>query len=144
MPALPSDRALRRLVAELATATPEDIEHVLDQLEPRHRQGVQSLVDELFGGAVRTVHSPATEAVIAAGRRAGVSPWALARLEGGTGPLPAGVAAGVTISPVALQALRSCVAELEPSPVASGASADAVGAAWLRRLWAPVPRAAFR
>jgi hypothetical protein len=39
-----AERALRRLVARLATAAPSDIDLVLDTLEPQHRDEVRALL----------------------------------------------------------------------------------------------------
>ena len=49
MSSLPSDRALRRLVAEIAMAGPDDIRAILDDLEPAQRVRVERMLAGLAG-----------------------------------------------------------------------------------------------
>ena len=124
MPLPSNDRALRRLVADLALAPREDIDAVLDELEPRHRQAVQSLVAELLGSDADAV-AREDEGAAAAARRLGLSPWLASLVTDGvaqperSGHAMPGVGrslADFTPTPTALAALRACVAELEPVP----------------------------
>jgi hypothetical protein len=78
MPAIASEKALRKLVIELAAATPEDIVAVLAMLNPRARASVQSLlaaytdVPDVFDLDV----APAVATT------AGLSDWLSARIQG--------------------------------------------------------------
>jgi hypothetical protein len=124
------DRALRRLVSELAAASPDDVEAVLDRLESRHRETVRSLVAELVG-AVAPAAAPAHDAeALAAARRLGLSPWLVARLSGAA----AAPDAHADVTPAARAALRAVVAELEPAPAEAPAAPRPN--AWWRDLWA--------
>ncbi len=131
-----SDRSLRRLVAELATASPDDVEGVLDQLTEAHRQTVRGMIATYLGEAddgpqLSEPSVPPTEIP----RLDGLSRWLQARIR--TGPDPRteaerpfaflkprdefGRDAGLTFNMTssAIEALRSCAAALTPSPSSS-------------------------
>jgi hypothetical protein len=95
------DRALRRLVVELASATRGDIDAVLDELAPEQRERVQALMRDY--GALAEAPSASAKArdVAALARDAGLSPWLADRL-GGRAP-------GLTMTPASVDALRACV-----------------------------------
>ena len=80
MPADGSDRALRRLVAQLAKAGPADIDAVFDMLDPSERLQARALLDAYLqpqpspDPPVRSLSPPPH-------RIDGLSPWLEARLE---------------------------------------------------------------
>ncbi len=131
-----SDRSLRRLVAELATASPEDLEGVLDQLSDPHRETVRAMLATYLGeGDDGPQLSEPSVPPSQVPRLDGLSRWLQARI--GTGPDPRNEAdrpfaflkprdefgrdAGLTFNMTssALEALRSCAADLTPSPPSS-------------------------
>ncbi|PVM84416.1 hypothetical protein DDF62_22025 [Caulobacter radicis] len=99
MPAPAPDRALRKLVAELAQATPEDVLGVLDQLPPAHRDEVSALLAAYDGAPAQGVRPQAVEPAVSAG----LSPWLAARARGAGGDL------AFSMTPTATAALRECV-----------------------------------
>ena len=100
------DRALRRLVAELASEREEDVEAVLALLDPWQCAAVQALLDDYSG-------APAPPAADQPDWRIeGLSPWLLRRLEGE--PPGATTAQG-------LELLRRCAASLRAEPAAATA-----------------------
>lgn len=142
-----SERALRRLVAELAMTTPEDIEAVLAGLDERQRGTVEALLAAYRGEPVESAPQPINGEAI---RIEGVSPWLALRLEtrtqsGGARPgsltemstaemREAGMA--FTITPTTFEALRSAAATLQDHPRPANAKAvmrerDRPG--WMRR-----------
>jgi hypothetical protein len=124
------DRSLRRLVAELATASSDDVEAVLDRLGPRHRETVQSLVAEMVGIDAPTARPSDDAAALASAHRLGLSPWLVARLNGEGS---AQGAPNVAVTPAARAALRAIVSELEPAHAAAPAALRSN--AWWRGLW---------
>ena len=128
-----SDRALRRLVADLARARPADIEAVLDTLADDHRASVERLLAEFRGekivplAAVVSDPAPIIE---------GLAPWRLARLERRS--QAAGTRAGMfgemvgeearlaglhyAITDTAFETLRVCAADLKPATRTVGGS----------------------
>lgn len=106
MPASTSDRALRRLVVQLAKASPADIDAVLDKLDPGQRREAQALLDAyLHPGTPSLGALPAP-----VDRIEGLSPWLADRLEG---KWPGAAAqATLDITPSASAALRECALAL--------------------------------
>lgn len=105
MPADTSDRALRRLVVQLAKAGRADIDAVLDKLEPGQRREARALLDAYLHPSTPSVRSlPAPVDHIE-----GLSPWLAERLEGqraGT------LHAKPDMTPAASAALRECAVAL--------------------------------
>ncbi|MBP2161176.1 MULTISPECIES: hypothetical protein [Asticcacaulis] len=75
MPSTGSDKALRRLVAELAATTPEDMAAVLGMLDPKAAAQVRSLL-AAYGGVADVFD---VEAAPQAMNTAGLSDWLAAR-----------------------------------------------------------------
>lgn len=107
MSSFPPDRALRRLVADLAAEQPQDVQAILAELEPAQRLRVEALLKSFLGqtvirpttgGAASTVPTPQD-----------VSSGLLARLRGEE---------AFSITPFARDALRSLAAEMPTAPVA--------------------------
>jgi hypothetical protein len=135
----PSDRErqLRRLVAKLSMALPEDVDAVLDQLDPQQQAALRALLADLSG-------EPIDQAVSSAGRAerqiaipSGISPWLSARLEdrahrfeadaAGDAELVARAPADFAMTDTAREALRSVAGGLartrrSPSSRGSGGS----------------------
>lgn len=124
MPLPPSDRALRRLVAEVAGAAPEDLQAILDELEPAQRERVLQLLRGYAGApdaGAMTAGSATLRRVVD-----GASPWLAARLEaagapartaprrpGGPGSPPLTTAVvDFAMTPHALEALRRAATAL--------------------------------
>ncbi|WP_133244755.1 hypothetical protein [Caulobacter radicis] len=118
MPAPVSDRALRKLVAELAQAAPEDVLGVLDQLPPAHRDEVSALLAAYDGAPVQAVRPQIVEPAASAG----LSPWLAARARSVGGDL------AFSMTPTATAALRECVPTPGVQPLAR-ASAPTPGRA---------------
>jgi len=123
------ERALRRLVADLATRSEHDIAAVLELLEPAHQADVRRLLDAYQGK-----HLPTVEAGPLPLDADGQAPsWVLERLdaEGGSG-----------ISATAREALRSCLADWQsagqPAVPASG-PASGRGPTLLNRARSALP-----
>lgn len=100
------DRALRRMLADLARLHPDDVEAILGALEPAERKQVDRLIAGLDGGpAGRAAPSDRP-----AWSYEGVSPWLLERIEpGGKG------GAFVLTTPASAAALKAAA---EPFRVA--------------------------
>lgn len=83
MPRRPPEMALRRQVAELARARPEDVEEILGELDHDHRLRVETLLAEYLGldtgRPIAAAGSPSAPVP-----REGLSPWIAERL----GPRP--------------------------------------------------------
>ncbi len=83
------DLALRKLVAELADASAEDVEAILQELSAPRRDQVRALFDEMRGQtlappikAPQPDPAPSGAAVrLGAARMRGLSPWLAARLD---------------------------------------------------------------
>lgn len=73
-----TDRTLRRIVAELATTTDEDVDAVLAQLDERHRGAVRTLLADYLGEVGRQA-SPQPAA--ATRDLDGLSPWLRFRID---------------------------------------------------------------
>jgi hypothetical protein len=123
MPPARSDRALRRLVAELARAHPDDVAAVLAELEPTPRERVQALIGAYLGQAppeqvVETLEPQAAEAADALGL--GLSPWLARRVRGEEAPDGGRSADASRMTQTAQSALRAAAEELAPAHAASG------------------------
>jgi len=99
MPVPAPDRALRRLVARLAEAAPEDVEAILDGLDENHRGRARTLLRDYLGAP------PAPEgggqSAPAVAELPGLSPWLSARLAQSAGAIaaPAGSVAPAELGP---------------------------------------------
>ena len=144
MPLPAADRNLRRLVAELATTTKDDVAAVLAGLEERQRERVEALLAEYRGPEA----SPAgggdrRQPVIVSD----LSPWladrwARSNLDGARGGEATQIWSGHDLSysmtPTALAALREAVLSVERS--APPTSDQATSAGWLTGLAALLRR----
>ena len=74
MPLRRSDRALRRLVAELATTTPEDVQAILEGLDKPQREEVRALLAAYLGEPSTPMKAP-EPAAIPTSKLVGLSPW---------------------------------------------------------------------
>jgi hypothetical protein len=92
----PSDRRLRRLVAEIAAAPPADVEDILDRLEPGARDAARQLLARYLG-AVDAPPAP------------GLSPWLAQRLGHPRPPKSVPIKAFV-MTPHAVSALKAAAA----------------------------------
>lgn len=101
MPPTGSDRELRRLVADLAATTSEDMAAVLGMLDPRHAAQVRSML-AAYGGVADAFHVEAAAATV---NTEGLSDWLAARV---TNRQPAGLEA-YRMTPPAVEALRHLV-----------------------------------
>ncbi|MFI4973095.1 MAG: hypothetical protein ACHP84_00990 [Caulobacterales bacterium] len=130
---------MRRLVAELATARPDDVDAVLGALETAQRRRVEGLLAE-YVGEVAAGGATATAIADPRPQIAGLSPWLAARLRDPprsrrsprTQPLSAWGApreAGFVITLAAQAALRDCAATLSASKADTPRSG--------RRAWLP-------
>jgi hypothetical protein len=104
---MPPDRELRRMVVDLASLHADDVEAVLDRLDPSQRRKVEILLREFsafgFGGAT-AAHSARADAI----DRARVSSWLLGRTD------PDCTEARLT--PLARSTLREAALRLYPAP----------------------------
>lgn len=82
MPPAASDRALKRLVADLAAQRAEDVEAVLDQLDARQREKVQAMLASYLGPIEPPVDPEPVNVrrTIDYAKIDGLSPWLAARL----------------------------------------------------------------
>lgn len=151
MPSAGSERALRRLVTDLARAAPEDVEAILGQLDGPRRQRVRALLSSyLAGDEPPPVRAPPP--VREPPGPAGVSPWLAARLDPAASA-HAGRAQGVrrkvdrygrdlglefSMTAHALEALRASAAEAAPGPGSEPAAT--APAPWLARVREAVSR----
>ena len=117
------DRSLRRLVAELATVAPEDIETVLDDLDPPQRRQFQALMAEYLGQPVAAPLAPEVAPVAGPSAPPGLSPWLAARID---------EPESFAMAPAARTALRACAASLEPEEAPGSPPREPVN--WLDRL----------
>lgn len=121
------DRDLRRLVAELAATSAEDLEAILSGLDPAQRQQVGGLLADYSGAPEAAESLPPPPAPKPPPRLSGLSPWLAARLRqagrldaahasrpagqpDAGGRLPGNV---VAMTPTALRTLRACAETLE-------------------------------
>lgn len=124
MPPRPSDRALRRLVAELATVAPDDVQAILAGLEESQRETVEALLAS-YQGEPEVVVTPPVWTSPASSKIEGLSPWLETRLNGPDMEF--------AMTPAARQALNACAADLQPeAPVETPPLAKA--RPWLDRL----------
>lgn len=75
------DKTLRRMVTELAMASPEDVEAILDELDTRARQRVETLLAEYRGEVIPLPNASRVTAAAEPIAIDGLSPWLAARLE---------------------------------------------------------------
>ena len=119
-----AERTLRRLVARLAAADVEDVDLVLDGLEPAQRDEVRDLLAQYGAKSVDFAPVPPPQPVpepppqIATGPTfVGFSPWVTSRLT-------AEEAVRVRMTPAALAALRRAALSMgDPAPETSFATA---------------------
>lgn len=103
MPPRQPDRALRRLIADLAERPRADVRAVLSDLAPEQRARAEKLIVEFKG----TANAPARAEPTASVDTEGLSPWLAARLRTATGD-PAAVDFAMT--PAALESLKRAAA----------------------------------
>ncbi|HEX8527299.1 hypothetical protein [Allosphingosinicella sp.] len=111
MPYRPPDRALRRLVADLASARPDDVEAILAALEPGEREAVETLLEDSRGrraGAAPAADSRPAKPDEQQWALEGISPWLANRLAGGGGRK------SPPLTPIALHALRRAAEPFRP------------------------------
>ncbi|MFT4025401.1 MAG: hypothetical protein QM676_01170 [Novosphingobium sp.] len=101
------DRALRRMVAELAEMPAAAGKAVLDRLTETQRDRVRALLDEYHGE--KPAQAPAV--LDRQGVPAGLSPWLL-ELLGLAAADPAEGPGARSVTPSAIAALKACAAEL--------------------------------
>lgn len=99
------DRALRRLVVELAALHAEDVRAVLAELDPAQRPKVEALLQEFsdFGFAEKLVPAPDNGVAIDSAR---LSPWLVGRCNGSDAAMTAHSRA----------VLLACAGRLYPAP----------------------------
>lgn len=125
MSPFPPERALRRLVANLAAEPSDDIRAILAELEPAERRRVEGLLGEYLGptgaaSADRAAASPPPR------RPAGVSANLLARLDD---------EGAFAITPLARETLREAAAAMAPAQTSpAGRGPRSVFEAWRGRL----------
>lgn len=126
MPSPRPDRALRRLVADLANARGDDIAAVLAKLDAQQRRTIETLLAEYRGAVVSVPVQPTAPAPPRPEADAfdGVSSWLAARVSdrpASAAPLRLGPDAGGpslehAMTASALAALRAAAATVRPSP----------------------------
>lgn len=126
-----SERALRRIVADLAAATPEDAADVIGTLPPAQADRVRALLAEVLG--VEATPQPMEIAKAAAGPSlAELSPWLVTRFEAHGDEIDLGM------TPLALAALKLAVAEVQPdAELVAPPSPPPPRRSWLGLLTAP-------
>ncbi len=121
-----SERALRRLVADLARASNDDVEAVLDALSEDHRRTVQGLLDAYLGRrgpSPERQQQPVADEVETDGH----SPAIAARLRSRAG-------GDWRMTDAAYAALRKCARQLPPEPEALRLTATSASRRW---SWPP-------
>lgn len=110
------ERALRKMVAELAEMPAQTCATVLSQLDEAQGERVRALLDEYRGLGPSPLAPPPP--IDRRGLPPGLSPW-LAELLGGNDAVPErSDAAPLPLD--TLEALRSCAAELTAAPAGEG------------------------
>ena len=127
MSAPPPDRALRRLIADLAVRDAEDVEAILETLQPSQRRRAEALLALCQGQLASTLG----EAVGAATVSLGLSPWLAGILEDAE---PAGGRAPGEVTEHARQALRDCAQAMSPPSLPAGLNPQLERAGWWRRM----------
>jgi hypothetical protein len=107
MAMLPPDRALRRMVVDLAALHPGDVAAVLDLLDPSQRKTIETLLRQLSDFGFGEPIAQSSDGVAIDLSR--LSPWLADRL----GPEQQ----GIKMTVMARKALRDCVERLCPMPV---------------------------
>jgi hypothetical protein len=103
------DRALRKMIAELAEMPAQSCSAVLSKLDEAQRDRVGALLDEYRGDA-----PPAPVAIDARGLPPGLSPWLVELLGDAVGG--AARSDAEVLTPATFAALRACAAELTKVP----------------------------
>lgn len=114
-----SERALRRLVADLAGLAPADVEDVLTLLEPGQRRQVAALLSAFAGLDVAPVLEPPAPTFVS-----GLSPWLTSRLA--SNDEDDGLST-VAMTPAARAALRAGATRASPDAHPSTPPPAAVG-----------------
>jgi len=123
MPRPGADRALRRLIAELALRPSDDVAAVLEKLAPAERQRAERLLAE-FHGRTPSAAAPAAPETAREVEVGLLSPWLRARLEAKDN---GGATADFKVTPRALQALRAAADSLDRRAHAVGRPARRSG-----------------
>lgn len=122
------DRALRKLVAELAQAEADDVAAILQELDGASQRKVKALLLDYAGGPAEAPESRPLDRPVP--RLEGFSPWLADRLSGRAAAQSLGFPAArakraptedFNMTPAAVEALRTCAGELdlpEPQPTA--------------------------
>jgi len=115
-----AERSLRRLVARLAAAEPDDVQQVLDALEPAQQAEVRALLEAYvaspapdIGPAPSPAPAPEPAPVADVSHLAGLSPWLAGRVAAADG-VDVGEAGRMT--PGARAALAQAARSLPPEP----------------------------
>lgn len=129
MPPPSSDRALRRLVADLAAHSPASVAAVLNELDAGQRETVLALLGSYHGMSIAT---PLPEIAETPRPIAGLSSWLQMRLDGHNATQPgfalsdgylwdgeSGVDRAFVLTPIALEALRACASNLQTVEIAA-------------------------
>ena len=147
MPSRRSELMLRRLVAELAEATADDVEAILDQLEPGHRTRAEALLASCLGtgadderGHGRSIAAVARDSGasgwlverLGAVRRAGAPAAELGRLADYASGLRDAPQADFTMTPAAVEALRACANSVLGPGSGHRAPGLAIAGGWAR------------
>jgi hypothetical protein len=138
-----SDRALRRIVSQLAALHEADVDAILGELTDSHRRAIEGLLSEARGDIAPDDPSfdpPASEQRLAL---QGLSPWLAARAElalghgePGQGPPIAAVEPGIkAMTPTVRRALAAAVLSGSESSRAPPAATPTTG--WFSRFLRP-------
>ena len=143
MPPRPTDRALRGLVARLASKRPEDIRAILDELDPAQHQQIDRLLADYAGSPVKRPGAGEPESA-EPGIPDGLSSWLIARLKAAPHQThgPDGVGDDVlhlgdsfSMTGPAVEALKVAAARMQPTVRAQAVQRN--GGLWslLDDLW---------
>ncbi|MDB5438799.1 MAG: hypothetical protein JWM33_1226 [Caulobacteraceae bacterium] len=114
------ERALRRMVSELASCRPEDIEMILDGLALPQRARVAALLTECINGGLPGSPVPKPQPKDRLSNLAGLSPWLTVRLDRVT--MPGGAASdpmSQAMTPAAFAALELAASSIRDTVSAS-------------------------
>lgn len=118
MPSPVDERALRRLVVNLAALHADDAAAVLSELEAQERKAVERLLEEFSGFGFAGASAP-----VASFESRRFSPWLADRLQGRG-----------DMTELARGALAACAGELYPAPLAAAPAAQEKSPGLFKRL----------